>query len=242
MGERNGMDREMDLQQIFSIIRKRFLLIILSTVIIGLSTFVISDFIMVPQYSATASMYVYNNSSRDNDITSSDLTTSQKLVQTYIVILKSNSVLNSVSERLGGIYTADKIRVMLSAEAIDDTEAFRVTITNDNPAMAKKIVDIILDVAPDEIIRVVKAGAVEVIDYASIPEEPVSPNVAKNTVFGALIGLILGVLIAVMVAVFDTVVHTEEDLTSAFDIPILGVIPSINTNEHGRKYRYVSKE
>jgi capsular polysaccharide biosynthesis protein len=59
-------------------------------------------------------MYVYNSSTRSDDITSADLTTSQKLVQTYIVILKSNSVLSDVSERLGGAYTPEDLRKMLS--------------------------------------------------------------------------------------------------------------------------------
>jgi capsular polysaccharide biosynthesis protein len=40
-----------------------------------------------------------------------------------------------------------------------------------------------------------------------------------------------------MFAMFDTVVHSEEDLTSMFNIPMLGVIPSINSNKHWRAYR-----
>jgi capsular polysaccharide biosynthesis protein len=36
-----------------------------------------------------------------------------------------------------------------------------VTVTCTDPAMAQKIVNTIIDVAPNEIIRVVKAGAVE---------------------------------------------------------------------------------
>jgi hypothetical protein len=41
------------------------------------------------------------------------------------------------------------------------------------------------------------------------------------------VGLILSILIAILIAMFDTVVHSEEDLTSTFSIPILGVIPAL---------------
>lgn len=235
------MKKEMDLLQILSILRKKLLIIALSTVIVGLLAYIASAYIIEPQYSATASMYVYNSSTRNDDITSTDLTTSQKLVQTYIVILKSNSVLSDVAEQLGGIYTTDEIRKMLSANTIDDTEAFSVTVTNGDPEIAQKIVNTIVDIAPKEIIRVVKAGAVEVIDTAVLPAEPSSPNIVKNTAVGAVIGLILSIFIAILSAMFDTVIHSEEDIASTFNIPILGVIPSINTNEHGRTYRYASK-
>ena len=101
--------------------------------------------------------FVYNRKTTSN-ITSGDLQTSQKLVSTYIVILKSNSVLNKVAEELGGKYSAEDIRKMLTTGAINDTEAFNITITDKNPETAQNIVNTIAKVLPEEIKRVVKAG------------------------------------------------------------------------------------
>jgi Capsular polysaccharide biosynthesis protein len=225
------MDNELDLRQVFLILRKKLWLLILLTFLLGGLSFFASEYFIPPKYSTTASLYVYNETSRTDGITSTDLATSQKLVQTYIVILSSNSVLDKVSEQLGGVYTADQIRKMLSASPIDDTEAFRITITCKNPKDAKEIANTIADVAPTEIIRVVKAGSVEVIDYATLPTEQSSPNVARNTVIGALIGLILAIAVAIITAMFDTVIRSEEDLTAAFSIPVIGIIPNMDDSD-----------
>jgi len=222
------MDIELDLRQLFRILLRKWWLILFLLIISGGGAYAISRYVIVPMYSASVSMYVYNEESRSSDaITSSDLATSQKLVSTYIVILTSNSVLDSVSRELGGKYSTRQIREMLAASSINDTEAFRITITHQSPSTAQLIANTIAQVAPEEIIRVVKAGAVEVIDYASLPVEPSSPNIPRNTALGALIGLVLAMLIAVLAAMADTAVRSEEDLTAAFTLPVLGVIPSL---------------
>ena len=225
------MNKELDLLQIYHILKKKLWFLILAAVLVGGATYCVCAYFVTPKYSATASLYVYNEANKSNGVTYSDLTTSQELVQTYIVVLKSNTVLNEVSKEIGGTYTADQIRDMLSASAIDNTEAFDVTITCANPEDAKKIANTIADVAPTEIIRVVKAGSVEVIDYAMTPAKPSSPNVPRNTAIGALAGLILAVIIAIVASMFDTVVRSEEDLTALFALPIIGSIPTIDISE-----------
>jgi capsular polysaccharide biosynthesis protein len=230
------MNKELDLLQIYHILKKKFWFLILAAVLVGGAAYCVSAYFITPKYSATASLYVYNEANKANGVTYSDLTTSQELVQTYIVVLKSNTVLNEVSKEIGGTYTADQIRDMLSASAIDNTEAFDVTITCPNPEDAKKIANTIADVAPTEIIRVVKAGSVEVIDYATAPTKPSSPNVARNTAIGALAGLVLAVIIAIVASMFDTVIRSEEDLTALFTLPIIGVIPSIDISESREGY------
>lgn len=230
------MSQELDLMKVLHILKRKCWFLIIVTVLMGCAAYCISAYVITKQYSATASLYVYNEASQANGVTYSDLTTSQELVQTYIVVLKSNSVLDKVSKEIGGAYTAAQIRGMLSASAINSTEAFNVTITCANPEDAKNIANAIADVAPAEIIRVVKAGSVEVIDYATTPTSPSSPNVLRNTAIGALIGLVLTVIAAVLEAMFDTVIHSEEDLTALFALPIIGIIPTIDISESREGY------
>jgi Capsular polysaccharide biosynthesis protein len=228
------MDIELDLRQILVALLRRFWVLVISMIIVGGAAFSYSYWFITPLYSTSASMYVYNQENRTNaSITQSDLTTSQKLVSTYIVILRSDTVLNQVSEKLGGQYSAAQIRGMVSAASINDTEAFRITVTNPNPLVAQNIANTIATVAPAEIKRVVKAGAVEVIDYATIPFMPSSPDVKRNTLIGVLIGLVLSAIVVILLEMVDTAVRSEEDLTEIFDIPVLGVIPRLMENDNG---------
>lgn len=57
----------------------------------------------------------------------------------------------------------------------------------------------------------------------------VSPNVTKNTFFGAVIGAVLAYVSVLCFVVLDTRVKREKDLKSRFaQIPVLGQIPQIN--------------
>ena len=103
-----------------------------------------------------------------------------------------------------------------------------VTINeNADPAVAQTIANAVAKLAPDEIKRVVKAGSVEVIDYAKLPVKADWP-VARNTAIGALVGLFAAILVAVVSAMLDSVIRTEEDLPDELGVPIIGVIPSMN--------------
>lgn len=219
---------ELDLKDLLTLLWHKALWIILSILLGGALMFSLAYFLMTPIYTATAQMYVYNTNrlSVANGVSQSDLMASQKLVDTYIVILKSDSVLTKVASRVDLGYDAEQIRKMLSASSTNGTEAFSITINNPDKEHAQRIVNTIAEVAPSEIVRVVKAGSVEVIDYAKIPQEPSSPNIPIYTVVGALLGAILSVLVIILTKIFDTTIHTENDMGD-FNIPLLGVIPSL---------------
>jgi capsular polysaccharide biosynthesis protein len=218
-------NKELSLMELLLIFKKRFLLIILSVLFCGAAAFAISEYLFTPMYTATASMYVYNTSRENDQITSFDITASQELVNTYIVVIKSDTVLDQVINTLNLSMTAEDIRKILKAGAIDDTEAFSIEISHRDPGTAQRIVNTLVDVAPKEIIRVIQAGGAEVIDFAKFPEEPSSPDLVLNTILGAVIGLLLSFGISAAVAVFDTKIHCEEDLRQSFKIAVLGYVP-----------------
>ena len=224
------MSDEIELGQILYIIRNKIGTIFLCIILAAGATFGVANFLITPLYSASTSLYVYNETSREA-ITSSDLNTSQELVQTYIVILTSNAVLNKVSDVLNNQYTVDDLREMITATAINNTEAFEVTVENADPEIAQKIANTIATVAPSEIIRVVKAGSVEVIDYATLPIEQSSPNVIRDTAIGGLLGCIVCIGVLILKEMLDTVIRSEEDLIENFNIPILGVIPPLSNGQ-----------
>ena len=66
---------------------------------------------------------------------------------------------------------------------------------------------------------------VQILDGATLPDDPSSPKIGKNTAIGLILGLILGIAIVMIKEVSDTRFNTSEDVTSEFDIPVLGLIP-----------------
>ena len=156
---------ELDIRQIFSYLKRHFWLIVSIVLVAASLSLTVTYFFITPQYEASATLYVFNNSNRsDTTISSSDITTSQKLIATYSVIMQCDNVINKVIETTGLEYTPEQIRRMFSGSSVNNTEVMKITIKSEDPVDAMIIANAFIDVAPEEILRVIKAGAVEILE------------------------------------------------------------------------------
>lgn len=232
-------DIEIDLGKIFYKMRNKFIYIIIFTIVAAIISGLITHFCVKPRYSATTKMYVYSNTDRistDSTITSTELTASQDLVNTYIYILKSDTVLEAVIKDLDLNISPSALRGGISAQQADKTVAFEVTVTATGPKTAARIANSIAKIAPKEIVRVVKAGGVEIIDYAKVPTKPSSPNLSLNITIAALAALFISFVAFFLYELFDTTITSERDIIGEFDIPILGTVPNLENNTENSKY------
>lgn len=232
-------DIEIDLGKIFYKMRNKFIYIIIFTIVAAIVSGFITHFCVKPRYSATTKMYVYSNTDRistDSTITSTELTASQDLVNTYIYILKSDTVLEAVIKDLDLNISPSALRSGISAQQADKTVAFEVTVTASGPKTAAKIANSIAKIAPKEIVRVVKAGGVEIIDYAKVPTKPSSPNLSLNITIAALAAMFISFVAFFLYELFDTTITSERDIIGEFDIPILGTVPNLENNTENSKY------
>lgn len=221
-----------DLKKIFTMLKRKIVYIVLITLIGAVLAGAYTNFFITPMYTATVQLHVYSSADNrlgtDSTITKGELEASQQLINTYIVVVKSNTFLEKVADKLGNDkFTAGAIKSMLSCSAIENTVAFSISITNPDPETAMEIANTIADTCPDEIVRVLKVGGVEIIDYAKLPTSPSSPNLRKNILFGAAIAFGVSFAFFFIKELFDTSIKDESDLTREFDIPILGTIPRL---------------
>ena len=233
------MERNFTVNDIITILLKRLWLIITLALVGGIVAFSYSQYVLPKKYTSKITLYVYNQKdgqAATQALNTSDFALSAKLVNTYMVILKSDQVLETVSskiEKLGLSYSAKEIRSMISAEVVEDTEVFEVKISAGNPENAKIIADAIEQVAPPEIIRVVRAGAVETVDKASLPTTHSSPNIPQNTIIGIVIGMVLACGLAFVFELMNTSVKSKEELTEQYKLPVLTVIPNLYHESKG---------
>lgn len=219
---------EISLQEIALILWRKAWLIGICLVIGAVAGFGVSRFLITPTYSSRVSMYVNNNKDRtEGGLNINDINASQKLVTTYIEILKSDIVLNEIISQLGLDYSAGELKKMISASSLNNTEILEVKVTSHSAEEAAAIANKIAEVAPPQIIRVVQAGDVQLIDEAKANPNPVAPNTKRNIVIGGALGMIVAVGVVLLLALLDNRVKSGEDLTKKYNLPVLGTIPDI---------------
>jgi succinoglycan biosynthesis transport protein ExoP len=87
-------------------------------------------------------------------------------------------------------------------------------------------------------ILIQESGMVEevgIVAPALVPEMPINPPKIFSSFFiGLLLGLFLGVFFAIVMENLDTSIGTIEDVESYLEVPVLGVIPSIEVEPEGK--------
>lgn len=222
---------EVDLREFFRLLVKRFWAIILCAVIAGTSVLVYTVNFVTPVYEASVAIYVNNNSRKDSaTISSSDLAVALRLVATYVNIIRSDRVLDKVVAESGLSIPPQQLRSMISADAIGETEMFRVSVISPNPELSAQLANAIAKVAPAEISEIIEGSSAKIIDYAKAPQQPSAPNYLKYTFFGAAAGAVLAILALFLQVIMDTRIKTEEDLLRICTIPVLGAIPDLSAD------------
>lgn len=184
----------------------------------------------VDMYAASGTMYIYNgnpNVINYQYTNSSDLNSAVQLLDTYMVVVKSNKVMDAVADRLCSTYpgiTAGMISGTLSMGSVSQTGVMRVTCTTTNPQMSADICNAVLDVAPAEIIRVVSAGSIQIIDYAEPPLRPLATSPLRQGIIGGLGGGVAGVGILLLLFLLNSKITDQKDLEDAYTVPVIARI------------------
>ena len=234
---------EIDLQKLLGACLNKWWLFVVAAIIAGMLSFWYTTCFVTPMYQANVTVYV-NNIRRGEDITylsGTNLMAAQQLVPTYIHIIGSDAVLTKVANETGLNISAKDIRKIMSAKQIGETELFKFSIVHPDPSQAEQIANAIAEIAPAEIESFVAGTSAKIVDYAAVPENPVSPSLFKNCVLGMAMGIMLAFVYVFIQFILDVRIKDEEDLTSLFSFPVLGQIPVFATDNTKYKGRHQEK-
>lgn len=231
---------EIDLWKLIMVFVQRWKLIVASGLVMALLAFGYTAQFVTPLYRANVTIYVNNINANETIeyISASNLATAQQLVNTYVNMIRSNTVLEKVADSAGLDYTPSQIRGMMTASQKGETELFDVFISHPDPEMAARIANAIAEVAPAEIAEFVEGSSTKIIDYAQVPTSYYTPSYQRNITIGIAIGLLLSAGWVFLGYVLDVRVKDEEDLVSMYDLPLLGQIPNFNESNKNKEARY----
>ena len=238
---------EIDLSRLLDALLKRAWLIGLVAIICAVATLFGTILFVSPKYQSSAMFYVNNTSLSVGDvslgISSGDISASKSLVKTYIVILKTRETLTDVIDYAGVNLTYSQVKNMISAEAVDSTEVFRVVVTSEDPAEAEKIADAIAYILPKRIANIIQGSSAKVVDTAVLPSGASSPNYTRNTMMGFFFGLLVMAALIIVRELLDTTIRAEDDVTQNCSHPILALVPDMLAAGKGdSKYGYAHKD
>lgn len=240
---------EIDVVKLLKALWKKIWIILLVGILVAGAAYEYSVLFIKPSYQSSAKLYVDNGavkiSGASISISGTEISTAQKLVNTYIEILKTRSTLERVIEEAnltnddGSAMSYDVLLKKISASAVNSTEIFEVTVTDNDPERAKLIANTIVIVLPYQISSIIGGSTVKTVDWA-IRGVKTGPSYFKNALIGFLIGIVAVSAVIIMMHLTDNYIHDEEYLLENYNLPLLAVIPDLSNysgNKYG-KYKY----
>ena len=218
----------MELSDYLRILRKRWIVIVALT-LLGVATAATMTILATPKYQASTLSFVSVSAASVGDLAQGG-TFAQNQAKSYAEVVSTPRVLDAVVKELGLKTTAGVLAGSVSADAPTQSVNIRITVTRNSPAEAARIANAVTTSFQNVIATITKPTAggpqvsISVLQEATVPTSPSSPNAGLNLALGLLVGLALGVGIAVLWQVLDTRIRGERDVDAITKAPVIGGI------------------
>lgn len=227
MKEQNTL--EIDVLQLFRVLWKRKLVILLVAIITSSVAFAFSTFVIKPEFTSTTRIYVVNrNQGEKSGLTNQDLQAGTYLVKDYREIILSQDVLEKVATNLKLDIPAKTLTSKVQVTVPADTRIVSISVKDKQPEEASRIANSLREVAAEKIIAVTRVSDVTTLEEARPAMTPSSPNVRRNTLVGFLGGAAVTVITVLLIELLDTRVKRPEDVEDVLQMPLLGVVPDFD--------------
>lgn len=219
--------KEIDLRDIFRILKKRWKLIIVLPLACGLVSAMVSIYLLEPIYQSSTTLMVGKTYEGDQAylLQYNDVLMANQLVKTYSEIAKSRTVAEQVIKKENLKITPEEFKDLIEVKPFNDTQLIQITVTYPDPYVARRLANISGRVFMDKVIQAMKVDNVNVIDLAQVSLVPVKPNVKLNILVAAMLGLMVALGIAFLLEFLDQTIKTTDDVSRYLDLPVLGSVP-----------------
>lgn len=185
------------------------------------------------KYSTSTSVVLVKNeaSSGSDTISQNDIVLNQKLVSTYKHIIKSRLVLEQVIGDLKLDYDYDHLYKNVSAEAVEDTEILKITVTDESPDVAVKIADTVANVFSKEVVKIYKINNVSVLDVAEVPIYPSNYHLLRDMVLALFVSFVLTSGVIFVIYYYDDSLTDTNNLEEEIEMPIVARVFKDRSND-----------
>lgn len=237
MNKYEEQEIEIDIIELLGYLWKHVIILLAALIITAAVGFVASRFAMTPMYESTSMIYI-TGSGGGSAVASlmSELQAGNALTADYQTLATSRPVIERIIDDLKLDTTYDILKERISTENPTNTRILSITVTDEDPDMAKTMVDDLTNVMIEQVADVMAADKPNIVQKGDVPEEPSSPNILRNTALAGFLGLLVAAAVLVLIFMRNDTIKTPEDIERYLGLNNLGSIPlAKGTHKNRRK-------
>lgn len=220
------MEETITIQDIVKMMKKRWKLIFLMTLLIGTIGSLFTFYVLTPKYQASSQILV---NQKNTEIDSNQYQNNVDLINTYSVIIKSPVILGKVIENLNLNQSVNELNRKITVSSQENSLVFSLTVEDINSKRAVDIVNEISETFQREISGIMNVDNVSILARAAAENNPtpIFPNNTFNIIVAVIVGLLAGIVISLLLEFLDNTLKDANDIESILDLPVLGSIQKL---------------
>ncbi|WP_346937789.1 Wzz/FepE/Etk N-terminal domain-containing protein [uncultured Clostridium sp.] len=219
-------EQVISLGEILEVLKKRWKMILIITLLATLVSGLVSFFLISPKYEASTKLFIGKEAGAEKGYDQSEIAMYQKLMKTYSEAIKTRDLVGRAIKSANSNLTEDEVLEKLTVVTVADTQILQIKIDDKDPNMAATMVQAITNEFVTTSKVLVPNGNIKVIESVKVPETPVSPNKKMNIAIAFLLGLMVSVGISFLLEFLDNTYKNKEQLEKELEIPVIGTIPN----------------
>ncbi|MSS02180.1 YveK family protein [Floccifex porci] len=224
--EDKNEDVEIDLVEIWQVIKKQFGLLVVIVILCAILAGVISKFFIAPKYTSSSTIFLTPSISESGVVDYTSQTSNEKLVNNVMALLVQDNILSEVAKQTG-MESVEDLRDQIEVSNDTNTTLVKVEATTLDPKLSKNIVNSMVNVFIDTMQENLNLKNIEIVDKAKLSYEPSGPNVKKNILIGAAAGFVIDALIVVLKVLTNTRLKSKEEAEKYLNLPVFCELPVI---------------
>lgn len=224
-----------DLAEVFRVLARGWKLLLIGLIVGAGLVFCYCHFLVTPQYSSTAKLYVL---SKSTSITSlADIQAGSSLTTDYISVVSSRPIYESVAKELELDLDYDTFASKVTVNNPSDTRILEITVQDADPKEAKRIADCIAEVSARFISAKMDQDPPNIIQRGYSDGNPVSPDTDRNTAVGGIVGILICAIILIVNYLRNDKVEIPDDIENKLGMAVLGSLPLESSPAGTRRHR-----
>jgi capsular polysaccharide biosynthesis protein len=211
--ENQKRPKEINLKELFLVIKRRYMVIALITLLAGLAGYILNQSTVVPLYQSSSRIII----GADEE--------SRKTLQ---VIVRDSSILDIVIKKLHLKETADQLANQISVASLESSQVVSISVLDSEPVRASKIADTTAEIFKEEVPKIVGQNYIQILSKAKVNAVQINPKTNNKVKYGIIGGLVIGIGLAFFLETIDDRIRSIKEIEELMNVPVLGRIPKIN--------------
>ncbi len=184
---------ENDMKESLLFLLHKLWLIGIIGILFAVCTGLIQIYLLTPVYTSTARIYL-SDQPRNSVMTLIDQGTGSQQLEDYIDLVTERAVMDQVIRELKLDLSPDELAQKVTVDMSHKSWILEINVVYSNPAMAKKIVDLVAKISLEQLVHEVDTKRITIVEEGNLPTVPVIPDLRKKVVLGAVSGILFAIV------------------------------------------------